>query len=95
MSAGRILLTILMREIHVKRHTWQFRGRCFILKLQKNSNSERKCEYNVTLGRIRESLLPWKNNKYYIFVCVWACACACVHVALLIQYAPRMRHIVT
>ena len=25
----------------------------------------------------------------------WACACAYVHVALLIQYATRMRHIVT
>ena len=25
----------------------------------------------------------------------WACACACVHVALLIQHATRMRHIVT
>ena len=55
--------------------------------------------------RFRESLLPWKSNKYYILVCVralecvfsgeWACACACVHVALLIQHATRMRHIVT
>ena len=25
----------------------------------------------------------------------WACICACVHVALLIQHASRMRHIVT
>ena len=25
----------------------------------------------------------------------WACACDCVHVALLIQHATRMRHIVT
>ena len=47
--------------------------------------------YNVTLRRVRESLLPWKSNKYYIFVCV----CVRVHVALLIQHATRMRHIVT
>ena len=54
-------------------------------------------------------LLPWENNKYYIFryvcvcvcecVCVyvgvgaWARACACARVALLIQHATR-RHIV-
>jgi hypothetical protein len=25
----------------------------------------------------------------------WECACACVHVALLIQYVIRMNHIVT
>ena len=24
--------------------------------------------YNVTLRRVRELLLPWKSNKYYIFV---------------------------
>jgi hypothetical protein len=53
--------------------------------------------YNVTLRRVRESLLPWKSNQYYIFVCVcpgvWAYACA--YVALLIQHATRIRHIVT
>jgi hypothetical protein len=26
--------------------------------------------YNITLRRVCESLLTWKNNKYYIFVCV-------------------------
>jgi hypothetical protein len=49
------------------------------------------------------SLLPWKNSKYYIFMCVrarmFACAraraCACVHVTLLIQHATRMRRIVS
>jgi hypothetical protein len=52
--------------------------------------------YNVILRRVRELLLPWKSNKYYLLVgvraCVracgylgaWACACALVHVALLI-----------
>ena len=64
-----------------------------------------KCTYNVTLKRVRESFLPWKSDKYCVFVCVcvrarlcvcpgrWACACACVHAALLIQHATRMRHI--
>jgi hypothetical protein len=32
----------------------------------------RQCTYNVTMRRFRESLLPWKSNKYYIFVCVRA-----------------------
>ena len=71
-----------------------------------NKVQDIQCAYNVTLRRVRESLLTWKSDKYYIFVCVrarpaylcpgrWACVCACVHVALLIQHATRMRHIVT
>ena len=28
--------------------------------------------YNVTIRHVRESLSPWKSNKYYIFVCVCA-----------------------
>ena len=53
---------------------------------------DRQCTYNVILRRVRKSLVLWKNNQYYIFVCV--CERACVHVALLIQHATRMRHIV-
>ena len=34
---------------------------------------DRHCKYNATLRSLRESLLPWKSNKYYIFVC--ACVC--------------------
>ena len=64
---------------------------------------DRQCTYNVTLRRFRESLLPWKSNKYYILMCAcvlarlgeWACACACVRVALLMQHATRMRRVVT
>ena len=41
----------------------------------------RHCTYNVTLRRVRESLLPWKSNKYYWLVCV--CACAYVRVRAL------------
>ena len=50
-------------------------------------------------------LLPWKSNSYFLLVrlCVracgypgaWAYICAYGHVALLIQHATRMRHIVT
>jgi hypothetical protein len=55
-----------------------------------------------------ELLVPWKSNKYCIFLCVyalaraylcvggcpvaWACACACLRVALLIQHSTHMRH---
>jgi hypothetical protein len=35
---------------------------------------ERQCKYNVTMRRVRESLLPYKSNKYYLLVC------ACVRV---------------
>ena len=34
------------------------------------SKQDKQCTYNVTLTRVRESLLPWKSNKYYVFVCV-------------------------
>jgi hypothetical protein len=65
--------------------------------------------YNVILRRVREFLLPSKSNKCYLLVdecvraCVrecgypgaWACACAYVHVALLIQHPKGMRHVVT
>ena len=56
------------------------------------------------MRHVNETLLPWKSNKYYIFLCVCVCVCAracvvvgararaCVHVALLIQHARRMRH---
>jgi hypothetical protein len=62
------------------------------------------------LRSVFESLLQWKSSKYYTFVfClrtrVRMRACArsrervhariYVHVALLIQHATRMRHIVT
>jgi hypothetical protein len=62
---------------------------------------DRQCTYNITLRRVRGTMVAVESNKQYKFVCVcgcpgaWACACACVHVTLLIQHASRMRHIVT
>jgi hypothetical protein len=53
----------------------------------------RQCTCNETSRRFRESLLPWKSKKYYIFMCV--SARLLVHVALLTQHATRTRHIVT
>jgi hypothetical protein len=52
------------------------------------------------MRHVNETLLPWKSNKYYIFLCVHpyvsvvmrARVRACAHVALLIQHARRMRH---
>jgi hypothetical protein len=38
---------------------------------------DRQYTYNVTLKRVRESLLLWKSNKYYIFFSVRLCACVC------------------
>ena len=75
----------------------------------RQSQQDRQCTYKATQRRARESLLSWKMNKYYIFVCVCVCArayarawvpgrlrvCICVRVALLIQHTMRMRHVVT
>ena len=43
---------------------------------------KRQCTCNVTLRQVHESLLQWKSNKYYIFVClcVFFKACECVWV---------------
>jgi hypothetical protein len=31
-----------------------------------------RCTYNLTLRRVRASVVAWKSNEYYIFwVCVW------------------------
>ena len=59
----------------------------------------------VTIMRVRELLLPWKINRYYIrgriCLCVracvraWACGFTCARVALHIQHATHMRHVVT
>jgi hypothetical protein len=38
---------------------------------------------NVTLRRFRRLFLPWKNNKYYIFMCVFARVCGHAHVCSL------------
>ena len=38
---------------------------------------DRQCTYNVRLERVRESFLPWKSNKYYVFACVCVCVCVC------------------
>ena len=56
---------------------------------------------NVTLRRVRESFLLWKNNVYYILVCV--CVPDCVSVCMRVRvcslsyvayHATRMRHVV-
>jgi hypothetical protein len=35
-----------------------------------NNKHGRQCTCNVTLRRVRKSLLPWKSNKYYLLICV-------------------------
>jgi hypothetical protein len=57
----------------------------FLWQLQQ----DRLCTYNVTLRHACKSLLQWKSNKYYIFVCTY------VYVALLIQHATCTCHILT
>jgi hypothetical protein len=75
-----------------------------------NKKQDRQCTYNVMLRRVREVIVA-VEKQYYTLVCVcmlgracvrafgytgaWACACAYVHIELLIQHGTRMRHIVT
>ena len=40
----------------------------------------RQLTYDVMLRSVRESLLPWKSNKYYAFLCVCVCVCVCARV---------------
>jgi hypothetical protein len=44
--------------------------------------------YDVTLRRVRESLLPWKSNKYYLLVCVCVGARTCLANPARNAYAP-------
>jgi hypothetical protein len=48
------------------------------------SKQDRQCTYNVTMRRVRESLLPWKRIKYYIFVCVYEWVPGRVSVCILV-----------
>jgi hypothetical protein len=43
----------------------------------KTDVKRRQCTYNVTLNRVRQSLLLWKSNKCYICVCAGARVRAC------------------
>ena len=51
---------------------------------------DRQRTYNVTLRRVRETLLPWKSNQYCIFLCVfahaWVTACACVRLYVCVCF---------
>ena len=51
------------------------------------SKQDRQYTYNVTMRRFHSTIVAEQNNKYYI---LWVCVC----VALVIQHAQRMRHIV-
>ena len=60
-----------------------------------------------SIEALRESLLPWKSNKYYFCVCVCIRApayvwvpelvgvCMCVRACSIAKHATRMRHFMT
>jgi hypothetical protein len=61
---------------------------------------DRQCTCNVTLRRVRVTLLPWKNKTCHMFRCLCvavgararARTGACARVALIIQHATRRRY---
>ena len=53
--------------------------------------------FNVTMGRVRATIIAVKKQKLShicLYVRASVCARACVYVALLVQHATRMNHIV-
>ena len=82
---------------------WYYQSHCYLIQSVRNTMWHHTCYYCidrknksgialVILKRAGESLLPWKSNKYYVFVCVrvraparvracgclnaWACTCS-------------------
>jgi hypothetical protein len=62
------------------------RGRLHLQELKKVTSATRSLfkslmsnktgNVRITLRRVRETLLPWKSNKYYLLVCVCMRACS-------------------
>jgi hypothetical protein len=81
----------------------------FLMKLVRLEIQDRQRSYNVTWGAFTKPLLLSKSNKFNILVCervcaivrvcgypgTYACACAYVHTASLIQHATPKRRTVT
>ena len=60
----------------------------YVRLLRANETKQgRQCKYNVTMRRVRESLLPWKSSITYFWVCVRAGGCTgagvCFHACSL------------
>ena len=47
--------------------------------------------YNVTLRRVHKTIVAWKSNKYYIFVCVCMLERACVRAPGRVVVCIRIR----
>jgi hypothetical protein len=60
---------------------YMFRPMRFILRLKKlRKNTTQAMYYNITLRRVRLSLLPCKSNKRYLLVCLCVHALRCLWV---------------
>jgi hypothetical protein len=52
-------------------------------------SQDKPCTFRITMKRFRESLWPWKSNKYYIYLC--ECANACVRACVGARDRGRVR----
>jgi hypothetical protein len=59
----------------IMRYNWLFSPSPEAYALCANSTKQDKM-HNVTLRHVRETLLLWKSNKYYIFLCACIDGCA-------------------
>jgi hypothetical protein len=71
--------------------------------IPRRKRQDRQSAFNVTLRRVNETVVAVEKQcvKYIrsVRACgypgAWTCACAYVHIALLIQHETRMRNVVT
>jgi hypothetical protein len=46
------------------------------------------------MRRVRATMVAVEKQKVFCILCVCVCVCVCVYVALVIQHAMRMRHMI-
>jgi len=89
------------RRTQVAQSFWTVANYCVLTNGPRNSvgctkrEQNSQCTYNVTLRRVRVTIVVVEKQSVLHILCVCVCVCVCVcRVDLGIQHAMRMRHIV-